>query len=232
MMTFQTPSQDWLSRQPVREPASRGGPPDDEGWGPSQPQGGLSVLGEAQWWKPGLGRPGRCKGVGAWAAGCALQAGAQDFSESLPTQTEFNTRGQDEDPDLNLHPGTHASPPDEESGAGSSWEALCPPSTPEAKRNDEDRGLEKPRKQAQHCYSVHGGAGLGASPHSPDPLIDQVRTQAGRSQGRCQSWPVPTHSSHGPLNFPCRSQNCPAQERENGHLPLPGNHTLYLGSCS
>lgn len=136
------------------------------------------------------------------------------------------------DPDLNLHPGTHVSPPDEESGAGSSWEALCPPSTPEAKRNDEDRGLEKPRKQAQYCYSVHGGAGLGASPHSPDPLIDQVRTQAGRSQGRCQSWPVPTHSSHGPLNFPCRSQNCPAQERENGHFPLPGNHTLCLGSCS
>ena len=51
-MTFQTPSQDWLSRRPVREPASRGGPPDDEGWGPSQPQGGLSVLGEAQWWEP------------------------------------------------------------------------------------------------------------------------------------------------------------------------------------
>ena len=35
----------------------------------------------------------------------------------------------------------HTPHPDEESGAGSSWEALCPPSTLEAKRNDQDRGL-------------------------------------------------------------------------------------------
>lgn len=61
MMTFQTPSQDWLSRRPVREPASRGRPPDDEGWGLSQPQGGLSVLEEAQWWEPGLRHPSRCR---------------------------------------------------------------------------------------------------------------------------------------------------------------------------
>lgn len=184
MMTFQTPSQDWLSRRPVREPASRGRPPDDEGWGPSQPQGGLSVLEEAQWWEPGLGRPGRCREQerGRQAA-CSRQA--HRISQKASPHKRSSTPGvRTSDPDLNLHPGTHASPLDEESGAGSSWGALCPPSTPEAKRNDQDRGLEKPRKQAQHSYSVHGGAGLGASPHSPDPLTDQVWMHAGEEPGK------------------------------------------------
>ena len=86
MKTFQTQSQDRLPRRPVREPASRGGAPDDEGWGALRP-------GEAQWRGAGPPTPRQVRGSRASGSVCSRQMHRIPQRAFAP-QMEFSTRGQ------------------------------------------------------------------------------------------------------------------------------------------
>lgn len=102
---------------------------------------------------------------------------------------------------------------------GSSWEALCSLPQPLRPRGMTRTGLRSPGNRHSTATRCMGVLGWGLSP-LPDPLIDQARTQAGEEPGKVSVTACAHPQLPGSPEFPCRSQNCPAQERENGLSPF------------